>query len=673
MKSKKSKLRSQPGSRTTPIAVASSESQTLLLSSQPKKAFGQKRFPALIVLTAFVVFLPVLKNGFVDSDSKSLVDNLSYRGLGWGELRWMFTAFHFGQYQPLAWMTLGLDYIFWRADPFGYHWTNLLLHIGNAVLVYLVGLELLSYVGTGNQRSDETSLAAMAGFGALSFVIHPLRVESVAWASARGELVAAGFFLLTLFCYLKASTPYETRRNSLRLRLISAGAFLLSLLASPSGLVMPVILLVLDRYPLGRLAGPPTLFGPEVRRLVWEKIPYVVLSIGCFLINFIARNHEPIDSAIQKGDLLTSFIVQLAAPAFYVWKAILPIGLSPVYELSGLSLAIYITASAVMFVGVVAVRNRWPALALTWICYLLLAMPILRGDFPAQQVLADRYTYLAGIPWALFIGIVVNECCSSRVIRRLGRWLPPVAVGFAVILFVGLGIASWNQVQIWRDPETLWKNSVEVNPTSQAHFNLATLFEAQGKYDDAVASYRQAVAINPQRSDAHEKAAQLLQKRGNIPEAIGHYRIVVEFNPNAIDARENLADGLVNQGQIGEAVQHFRKLLESAPERNEARAKLGTILAVAGRLDEAAEILTAAVKADPNDGTAMVRLGQVLAAQGKLGEAVQYFREATQLRPQDAEAHQNLGRGLLELGKKDEATKHLQEALRILRSSPAAR
>lgn len=671
--SSKAEPHSRSPYRSTANPIAASKSPTPIRVGAGEHAFGENSVLTLIVMMVFLVFLPVLKNDFVDSDSKTLVDNLGYHGLGWDELRWMFTAFHFGQYQPIAWVTLGLDYTLWRADPFGYHWTNLLLHIGNATLVYHVSLELCSYLPRDDQSVDKTSIAAISGFAALSFAIHPLRVESVVWASARGELVAAGLSLLTLFCYLKASNPCETRRSSKRLRIISVGAFLLSLLASPSGVVLPAIFLALDYYLLGRLAGLPSRFGSEMRRLRWEKIPYFVLSIACFSINFMARHYQHFDSAIYQDDLLTSFMHQLAAPAFYLWKALLPIGLSPAYELSGLSLATYISASAVMFVGVVAVRNKCPALALTWICYLLLAMPILRDDFPAQQLVADRYTYLAGIPWALFLGVAVNEWCRSRVIRRFGRWLPPVAVGFAVILFAGLGIASWNQVQVWRDRETLWKNSVQVNPTSQAHFNLATLFEAQGKYDDAVASYRQVVAINAQRLDAHEKAAQLLQKRGNIPEAIGHYRKVVEFNPHAIDAREKLADGLVNQGEIGEAVQHFRKVLESAPERNEARAKLGTILAVAGRLDEAAEILTAAVKADPNDGTAMMRLGQVLAAQGKLGEAVQYFREATRLRPQDAEAHQNLGRGLLELGKKDEATNHLHEALRILRSTPAAR
>jgi len=299
----------------------------------------------------------------------------------------------------------------------------------------------------------------------------------------------------------------------------------------------------------------------------------------------------------------------------------------------------------------------------------------------------------------LLIGVAVEQCCLSSVARRWGKWSLSLVSGVGLFLLVGMGVLSRQLVRVWHDSETLWKHAIAVNPSSVAYFNLATVAEAHGKHEDAIAGYKHVVATDPRRWDAHEKAAQLLQERGNIAAAIGHYRSVVEINPSALDARENLADLLLiaghhewkslgvlrraqdereklataEQGKIGEAVQHFRKLLEFAPQRNHVRAKLGAILAVAGHVNEAAEILSVAVKTDPDDFIATMRLGQVLAAQGKLGEAVPYFRKAVRLRPQDAEAHQNLGHGLLELGMKDEATKHLEEALRILRSSPAAR
>jgi tetratricopeptide (TPR) repeat protein len=624
-------------------------------------------------LMTLSAFLPVLQNGFVDWDDRILVHNVAWQGLGWPQLRWMFAGFHFGQYQPLAWMTLGLDYVLWWADPFGHHLTNLLLHVVNAVLFYRIGLELFSHWGSDNRSPDAAWSKVAAGIAALGFALHPLRVEPVAWASARGEMVAAWFFLFSLFGYLKANAPVSVRRNPARWTIFSTCAFVLSLLAGPSGLVLPLILLIIDSYPLRRLAGLRSGFGSDAGRLLWQKAPYLILTVAYVVVTIIARNYDPIPQPAYQDDFFTWTLHQLAAPAFYLWKAILPIGLSPAYELTGWSVAVYAAAGVVICAGVVSVRDRWPALEPAWVCYLVLLLPLFRSEFPAEQILADRYTYLAGLPWALLIGVAVNQCRRGDAGRRLGRPLLVWGTGFTIVAFIMFGVLTWSQVRVWRDSETLWRNAVAVNPSSRAHYNLATLSEAQGKHEDAIASNRRVVEINPLRWDAHERAARLLQKQGKIAEAVEHYRAALRFNPSATETRENLAAGLVNQGEIGEAIQHFRKLLELVPERNETRVKLGTILAVEGRLGEAAEILTAAVKVDPDDGSIFLKLGQVVAAQGKLSEATQYFREATRLRAEDAEAHENLGRALLELGQKDEATKHLQEALRILRSRPAAR
>lgn len=628
--------------------------------------------PVCIVLITFWAFLPVLQNGFVDWDEKILLDNVAYQGLGWPQLRWMFGAFHFGHFQPLAWLTLGLDHVLWWADPFGSHLMSLSIHVVNTVLFYLVGMEFFAHWSSDNRSPAAAWSRVAAGIAALGFAIHPLRVEPVAWASARGEMVAAGFFLLSLFAYLKVNAPVSVRRNSLPWTIISTSAFLLSLLAGPNGIVLPIVLLIVDIYPLKRFAA---LWSGE-RDDTWvclrKKTPYIFLSVAFVVVNIAARHYAPIIQPAFREDFFAWTLYQLAAPAFYLCKALLPIGLSPAYELTGWYLAIFVAATVVICAGVMTVRDRWPALGSAWLCYLVLLLPIFRGEFPAEQVLADRYIYLAGLPWALLIGVAVNHFWQGGADRRLGTQPLLWGTGLIMIAFTTLGVLTWSQAHVWRDSETLWRHAVTVNPSSRGYVNLATLSEAQGRYDDAIAANKRAVEIDPRRWDAQEGAARLLQKQGKIAEAVEHYRFVVRLKSDAIDARENLAAGLVNQGQIGEAVQHFRKALELAPERNETRVKLGTILAVEGRLGEAAEIFTAAAKADPKDGRILLQLGRVLAAQGKLNEALDYFSEATRLRPEDAEAHESLGRGLFEIGKKDEAAKHLGEALRILRSSPAA-
>lgn len=618
-----------------------------------------------------MVFLPVLKNDFVDLDRKSLVENLGSFRIGWNELRWMFAAFHFGQYQPLAWLTLGTDQTLWWADPFGYHWTNLILHTTNSALVYLISLELLSYPLLF--RYSPQWRGAAAALVAVSFAMHPLRVESVAWASARGELVASAFIFASLLSYLKANSPIVSARDSAPWAKISIGAHVLSLLASPTGLLMPVVLLIFDAYPLRRLTpGSHNRLGNEGWRLAREKWPYFISSSICVGFTLLARNSQPVGQAAYSSEILDSFLHQLAAPAFYLWKTILPIGLSPAYELRGWSLATYIVISAILSGGIAIGYKRWPALASVWAYYLVFAWPVFRSEFPARQLLADRYTYLACCSLMLLSSIAICEwvCIGAR---RLVWWVSVFASGVGGAIFVGLVILSWNQVQVWHDSETLWRAAVKVNPTSQAYFHLAGISETQEKYDDAIASYKQVVILDAKHAEALEKAARLLEKQGRIKEAVEYYREYIELNPKDVGARESLAGGLVNQGEIDKAVQQFRELLELAPERNEARVKFGTVLAVSGRLDEAAEVLSAAVKANPNDSKVLLKLGQVLAAQGRLNEAVNYFRKAVGLQSEDAEAQESLGRGLLELGEKDEASAHLREAVRILRSRPAAR
>jgi tetratricopeptide (TPR) repeat protein len=610
----------------------------------------------------------VLQNSFVNWDENVLVGNAGYRGFGWAQINWMFAAFHFGQYQPVAWASLAFDEMLWWTDPFGYHWTNLFLHVVNALLFYYVSLELLSCSKVGGRSRQRKWLSVAAVAAALAFAIHPLRAEMIAWASARSELVAAAFFLVSLLGYIKANASSGAHHNSKRWTIISIGAYLLSLLASPIGLLLPFILLTLDGYPLRRLAGPQNLHGTKVAHLLWQKTPYLALS-SLFLAIALAANFHPAGPSTYKDNSLTWLLYQFAAPSFYLGKMIFPVGLSPAYELGGWSLSIYIAISAILCAGVVMVRKRFTALAAAWICYLVLILPLFRSEFPAQQILADRHTYLAGCTWALIICGFIHEWLHNNETRRYPSLALPV-VGFATIIFVTLGYFTGRQIRAWKNSERLWLHAVEASPSSAAYFNLATVAEAQGKYDDAIASYRQAVALNPQRWQAHEAAARLLEKQEKIREAVEHYRLFVELNPQAVDAREHLAGNLLNLGEFGEAVQQFRKLLELAPERNEARIKLGTILALSGRLNEAVEVLSAAVKVDPEDGRVLVKLGQVTAAQGRLSEAAGYFREAVRLQSEDAEAQENLGRALLDLGKKEEASLHLREAVRILRSSP---
>jgi len=627
--------------------------------------------PGLLLLIIIWSFLPVLQNGFVGWDERTLANNPNYRGLGLSELRWMFGEFHLGQYQPLAWITFGLDYLLWWVDPFGYHLTSVLLHAACAIVFYLVTIRLLAFGQLGGVVPRKLPLRAVAGLAALVFAVHPLRVESVAWASARSDILSGLFFLWSVLCYLRAAALSEINRTWLWWMAASVAAYALSLLSSLTGLLLPVILLLIEFYPLGRLGGPATWFRPEFRQLWLQKAPYFLLAIAALGIVLVTGHQSDTVEVAHRYGVAARVAHAVAAPGFCLWKTVVPLDLSPLYELRDWTLALAGLAAVVISVSAFLMRRQWPALWVTWICYLALLLTALVTDNVSPQLLTDRHSYLPALPWALLIGVAAVLRLHPSMNDRTPQWPVFLGTGLTVLILIGLGVLTRAQTRVWRDSEILLKHAAAVGGSSQAYNNLAALLESQGKYEEAIASYRQAAQLNPQRWDAHEKAALLLYKDGKIREAVEHFRSVVQINPAATEARSNLASVLLSEGEISEAVQHFRKVLELAPGNNETRLKLGLILAVQGRLGEAIDLLEQVVNAEPDNARARVKLGQILTAQGSLDKAIDYFRQAVRLQPQDAEVHESLGRALLEHGKRDEAAKHLREAVRILKSTPA--
>ncbi len=627
-----------------------------------------KSLPVLILLIIVGSFLPVLQNGFVGWDETTLVNNPDYRGLALAELRWMFGNFQFGQYQPLAWITFGVDYLLWWMDSFGYHLTSLLLHAACAILFYFVTLRLLALGQLSRTVPRQIFLKAAASVAALVFALHPLRVEPVAWASARGEILSSLFFLWSLWCYLRAAALPELNRTWSWWMVASVVAYTLSLLAALTGAILPLILLLIDAYSLRRLDGPGT-----SRRLWLQKAPYFLLAIAALGIALVAGHHSDAVEITERHAFVTRVAHAVAAPVFYLWKTAVPLGLSPLYELRGWFLALTGLSTVASTLSLFLIRRQWPALWMTWVSYLALLLTALVPDIVRGQLLTDRHTYLALLPWALLIGVAAVLRLHLYINDRTPRWLIFSGTSLTVLILMGLGVLTWAQIRIWRDSEILWKHAAVVSGSSQAHHNLAVFLESHSKYEEAIASYRQAAEIDPQRWSAHQKAALLLYREGRYREAVAHYRSAVQINPGAMEARSDLASLLVTQGEITEGVEHLRKVLELAPGNNETRLKLGLGLFMQGRLEEAIDLLQQVADAEPDNARARVRLGQVLEAQGNLDKAIDYFRQAVRLQPEDAETHERLGRTLAKQGKKDEAFRHLGEALRILKSSPASR
>src|SRR5437867_5474282 len=457
--------------------------------------------PALIALVTFAAFLPTLRNQFVNwDDDENFLDNPHYRGLGWTQLRWMWTTFHLGHYIPLTWMTLGLDYRLWGMNPFGYHLTSLLLHAANAVVFFFVVHRILT-LALPRPSERGRALAVSAGFAALVFAIHPLRVESVAWVTERRDVLSGLFYWSAILMYLRACERGARGRGRYW---AAVGLFAGALLSKSMVVNLPVVLLILDVYPLRRLGGVVGWWSEPARRIYVEKIPFVLLAAAASAIAVMAQSSVHAAASLAQLSVPGRLAVSAYGLSFYLWKMVVPVNLSPLYELPPtvnpwappffLSYGLVLAITAI----ILALRRRVPGLPAAWLAYIVVLLPVLGILQSGPQIAADRYTYLAGLGWAVLAGAGLLFCSRTLGRSKTGTLTTPPIAGVAMCLVVGLGVLTWGQVRVWHDSQKLWTHALAINPKSPiAHNNRGTALADQGKLAEAIEHYRQALTMKP--------------------------------------------------------------------------------------------------------------------------------------------------------------------------------
>ncbi len=482
---------------------------------------------ATIIASVVACFAPALHAEFVDwDDSSNLVENPYYRGLSPAHLRWMFTTMHGGHYQPLSWVTFALDYHIWGMQPHGYHLTNVILHTANALLVYGLALALLPRTTAAPAGGRGIARPFAAGVAALCFAIHPLRVESVAWVTERRDVLSAFFLLLTVLAYLRMARarPSPSWRTWYALAL---GCYILSLLSKAWGMTLPVVLLILDAYPLRRLAAG----RDEVRRALLEKLPFLALAGMTMVLAVLAQRPAVGMRTLAEHGVAARAVQASYGLMFYLWKTLLPIRLSPLYLLDAdfqpagpryLACALAVLA---MTAVLVRIRRRWPWALAAWACYVVVLSPVLGFLQTGPQLVADRYSYLACLPWAIVAGAAVCHIPSS------GR---PVWVGVIGVALVALSVQTFRQVQVWTDTATLWEHVLRLDPANYvANVNRAAVQIARGDLNGAVAAYDLALRANPQLAIAYRGRAFARHQRGDLRGAIADYTSALQLEPEA--------------------------------------------------------------------------------------------------------------------------------------------
>ena len=568
--------------------------------------------PAGMVLVTCVAFWPALPGAFVWDDDINLVTNLRFRGFEAGQLRWMFTNTLMGHYMPFTWLTFALDHVLGRMDPWGYHLTSLLLHAANAVLVYLVARRLLTAaLGT---TADTRAGAALA---ALLFALHPQRVESVAWISDRATLLCGTFYLLSVLAYLRAAGAADGRRR-MGWGAASLAAFAAALLSKGMAMSLPITLLILDAYPLRR-------WRAEWPRVLVEKLPYCALSLVGAVVAAWARSQGS-EFTDYTGYGIASRIGLFAySVCFYPLKLVWPADLSPLYEVP-VQVSLLDPRFLVPLVALLAItgvllglRRRAPGALAAWAHSAVFVAPVSGVLHSGVQMVADRYSYLAQLGFVLLAGYGLVRLLALRRAGRVRRRAAMMALAGIALAIGALAVLTWSQSYVWRDPETLWRWAVELDPLcSRCHNNLGVALmhhrpDPEG-LSEAEAHLRQAVTLRPTYALGHLNLGSVALLRGRYHEAEAALRSYLRRQPDAPEGAERLAVLLLLQGRTDEAIPLLRRA-RSITQPDRAQADLATAVTLI------------------RDGETLRFLGQTLLEQGRADDAVLPLARAVQLYP----------------------------------------
>ena len=610
-----------------------------IAESFPSKPVTDWVASAIVAVVTCVTFLPVLWNEFVDwDDYDNLVNNPHYRGLGWSQLRWMFTTFHMGPYQPLSWVTYGLDYLIWGMNPAGYHLTNLMLHAANAVFFFFISRRLIAVALSTPNYQGSWQLDVSAGFAALMFAIHPLRVESVAWATERRDVVSGFFFLGTIYGYLRANSKSQDDSRSKRWLTTALVAYVLSLLGKATAMTLPVILLLLDIYPLRRLnGGLRSWWTPAQRKVLREKIPFVIPAIAFAIIALVGQQQASAVKSLASYSLESRLAQAFYGASFYLWKTFVPVRLSPLYEISphfspwDFSILAGAAATIVVTLVLYLLRNRWPAGLACWAYSVVTLGPVLGIVSTGPQLVAERYSYLSCLSWAVLAGGMLFYALQRPVQRAAGVRPALMIIGAALVIVVLFTSLTWRESGVWSNTETLWRHVLRFDPNSSiAHYNLGRFLAKQGKHAEAISHYRQALDIRPD-ADTHNNLGLLLALRGDVDDSLGEFHRALQIDPNYSKAFFNLGRVYARQGELDEAVQNYRQALKLSPNEVEIYVGLGNVLARQGHLEEATALFQKAIEINPGFADAHVALARTLAAQGEKEGAEKHYQRALQL------------------------------------------
>ncbi len=514
---------------------------------------------ALAIFTG-LFYVPVLDAAFLNWDDPAYVTgNRSIGSLSWQTVVWAFTTFQEGIWHPLTWLSLALDYRLYGMSARGFHLTNLLLHVANTVLVFLIWARL-----TG-------ALWRSAVVAAL-FGLHPMHVESVAWVTERKDVLSTFFWLVTIAAYVRYA-----RLGSTTSYLAVVLAYLLGLASKPMLVTLPFVLLLLDYWPLRRLS----------RRALLEKIPLLVAAGLVTLVSIAAVRGVATQAIPDPIPPLARVANAIVSCVEYVGLTVWPVHLSPWYShpwFEGPPLsAVTVTTATVVLVAVsmlvVRLADRVPYGAVGWFWYLGTLVPVLGLVYNGRQGMADRYAYIPHIGLFVAVTWAVADVARMEVRGVVARRIGVLAMA---VLLIALGVLTARQTRVWRDDRTFWAYTARTNQYSFiAHQALASIRSSEGRTTEAIALYRRAAYLRPELPRVHVALARLFARTRRPGPAAARYRKAIALEDSA-ESRFALAQVLLTQRRRASARRELERALVLRPDYPEARESLATIAGASG-------------------------------------------------------------------------------------------
>ncbi len=577
----------------------------------------------LLVLVTLALYNPVIHNGFTNLDDDFYIVHNAHviEGLTWHTVKWAFTSYDAANWHPLTWLSHAVDCQLFGLNPVGHHYVTVLLHATNAVLLFLL-------------LESATGLTWPSLMVAALFALHPINVESVAWATERKNVLSTLFFLLAMHAY-----GWYVRRGGVKRYAVLAGLFALGLMAKPEIITLPFVLLLWDYWPLGRV-GRSSRFSVLGRKapendpaealvprsfsfLVLEKVPLFLLAAASGVITLLAqRSGNAVRTLGGEYSARARFGNVVISYVRYLGKAFWPVRLAAFYPHPGNALPRWeILASAALLLIVTAVVLRWANhryLLVGWFWLLGTLVPVIGIVQVGEQAMADRYAYLSYI--GLFVCMVWGVAEVARVRRLPVAWL---AVPAALVL-VTLGVLSHRQIAYWQNSETLWRHAISVTKDNyRAHDGLARALAKEGRPEEAIAEFRVAQSLRGYNASALLDLGFYEQLHGHMGEAIEQFERSVNVSTDSKSravALSCLGLGFLQMGDLDHARMSYAEALRQNPDNGAALVGSGLLAERSGDFASAVTRISHAVKVDPSD-VHYVLLAQALRRVGRTAEA----------------------------------------------------